>query len=317
MVQTARRLGGPQIDPRVLYQMLTQDLKIPPNSALGAVYGLAGESGVGLHTGSLNPKDGRDGSDSIGAGQWNGSRGKALIDLAKGMGVSWKDPGAQLQHIKNELLGPYSGVLQKLRSADDVNHGANVWTASYESPAVNNYRARVAQGNRYIAPQLGLTLNTAGAQSAIDTAGRPGHTGYVPPLPDPINVGDGGAVAPLPDTPAGPLSPTPSVTASAATPVPEAPSIASQLMAGDFKGALGAAGKSDLIGGGLKMMGSGMGGGGGQQQAPAMPQAPNLMGGGDAGSGNSAAAAQMMAAILASKLGKKPGARGLSLNGMA
>lgn len=72
---------------------------------------------------ATNPKDGSDGSDSIGLGQWNGSRAKALIQFAKNKGVSPENADAQIGYMKAELSGeiPFSisGIKPDLKARLD------------------------------------------------------------------------------------------------------------------------------------------------------------------------------------------------------
>ncbi len=60
-----------------------------PAQAAGIVGNLVHESGGRLNPGALNPGDGSDGSDSIGIGQWNGTRAAALKDFAAKAGKPW------------------------------------------------------------------------------------------------------------------------------------------------------------------------------------------------------------------------------------
>lgn len=130
-----------------VYNML-QELGVKPGTAAGAIGSLIGESGERLNTGAINPRDGRDGSDSIGMGQWNQGRAVALRRTAQEMGVPWTDPRAQIQHMKNELTGSHGHVLKSLLAAgDNVAAGNNIWTRQYEVPANAGAVARARLGD--------------------------------------------------------------------------------------------------------------------------------------------------------------------------
>jgi hypothetical protein len=127
---------------RLLFLDTLRSLGVPEQTARGALGSIAWESGHNLKNSSTNAGDGADGSDSIGWGQWNSTRATSLKATAAALGVHWSDPRAQAEHIKNELTGPYKGVLDALRSQDDMHHGADVWTRQYEVPAIKNVDQR-------------------------------------------------------------------------------------------------------------------------------------------------------------------------------
>jgi hypothetical protein len=52
---------------------------------------------------AVNPRDGRDGSDSIGIAQWNGTRAQALQQFAAARGQDWRDRDVQADFIAYEL----------------------------------------------------------------------------------------------------------------------------------------------------------------------------------------------------------------------
>lgn len=134
------------------------ELGVSPGTAAGAVGSMIGESGEKLNPAAINPGDGRDGSDSIGMGQWNQGRATALRATAREMGVPWTDPRAQIAHIGNELTGSHRHVLKGLLAAgDDVRAGNDIWTKQYEVPANANAvaRARLGDGLSF-ARQIGV-----------------------------------------------------------------------------------------------------------------------------------------------------------------
>ncbi|WP_420961043.1 phage tail tip lysozyme [Brucella sp. IR073] len=100
--------------------------------AAGIVGNLIAESN--LRTEARNPGDGRDGSDSIGLGQWNGPRAQALKQFAAANGGDWRDFNVQLAFVQHELEGSESAAAQALKNARDV-HQATAAFAGYERPA--------------------------------------------------------------------------------------------------------------------------------------------------------------------------------------
>lgn len=65
---------------RYAYDYLQRRYNLTPVQAAGVVGNLMQESS--MNTGARNRGDGSDGSDSIGIGQWNGGRAKALRAFA-------------------------------------------------------------------------------------------------------------------------------------------------------------------------------------------------------------------------------------------
>jgi len=64
-----------------------------------------------------NPRDGRDGTDSIGSFQWNSGRAQALKQFAAQQGKSWNDPAVQRAFSFAELNGSERAAGQALRNA--------------------------------------------------------------------------------------------------------------------------------------------------------------------------------------------------------
>ncbi len=89
-----------------------------------------------------NPKDGSDGSDSIGLGQWNGPRAKALVQFAKSKGLSPLSAGAQIGYMKAELDGdvPFSvsgvkpDLKARLEQAKTAEEAAALLSREYFKP---------------------------------------------------------------------------------------------------------------------------------------------------------------------------------------
>lgn len=106
---------------------------LSPVQAAGIVGNLQGESGQGLNPSAVNPGDGRDGSDSIGIGQWNSTRAQALKDFAASKGTAWTDLNTQLEFLHRELQGPESKAYAALQAAKTPEEAARAFLG-YERP---------------------------------------------------------------------------------------------------------------------------------------------------------------------------------------
>jgi hypothetical protein len=106
---------------------------LAPHQAAGIVGSLQGESGQGLNPNAVNPGDGRDGSDSIGIGQWNGDRADALRAYAASKGTPWNDLNTQLGFLHSELQGPEKAAYQGLLTAKTPEDAGTAMLA-YERP---------------------------------------------------------------------------------------------------------------------------------------------------------------------------------------
>lgn len=123
-----------------------------PVQAAGIVGNLQGESGQGLNPAAVNPGDGRDGSDSIGIGQWNSGRAQALKDFAASKGTSWNDLNTQLEFLHNELKGPERAAYDRLLAAKTPEEAGTAmlaferpkdWNRPGAHPERGQYAARV------------------------------------------------------------------------------------------------------------------------------------------------------------------------------
>lgn len=74
---------------------------LTPVAAAGVAGNLNAESR--FRTTAVNPRDGRDGSDSVGMAQWNGPRAQALQQFAASQGKDWRDPNVQADFVAYEL----------------------------------------------------------------------------------------------------------------------------------------------------------------------------------------------------------------------
>lgn len=106
---------------------------LAPHQAAGIVGNLQGESGQNLNPNAVNRGDGRDGSNSIGIGQWNGSRAQALRAFAESKGVPWNDINTQLEFLHSELKGPEAKAYQGVLAAQNPEEAARAFLG-YERP---------------------------------------------------------------------------------------------------------------------------------------------------------------------------------------
>jgi hypothetical protein len=106
---------------------------LTPVQAAGIVGNLQGESGQGLNTNTINPGDGRDGSDSIGIAQWNSTRAQALRDYAASKGTPHTDLTTQLEFLHSELKGPEKAAYDKLLAAQTPEDATRAMLA-FERP---------------------------------------------------------------------------------------------------------------------------------------------------------------------------------------
>jgi hypothetical protein len=104
-----------------------------PHKASGIVANLIAESGRNLNPSAVNKGDGRDGSDSIGIGQWNSDRAIALKQFAAAQGKPWNDLGVQLDFIDHELKGVEGKAGAMLNAARTPEEAARAML-HYERP---------------------------------------------------------------------------------------------------------------------------------------------------------------------------------------
>jgi hypothetical protein len=106
---------------------------LEPHQAAGIVGNLQGESGRDLNPYATNKGDGRDGSDSIGIAQWNGTRAQALKEYAASKGVPWTDLNIQLDFLHQELKGSEKSAYQQLLAAQTPEDAGRAML-SFERP---------------------------------------------------------------------------------------------------------------------------------------------------------------------------------------
>lgn len=103
-----------------------------PAQAAGIVGNLVAESG--LNSAARNRGDGRDGSDSIGIGQWNAERSRALQSFAATRGKTSTDFQTQLEFVDQELTTSEGKAGEALRGAQDARSATSAFIG-FERPA--------------------------------------------------------------------------------------------------------------------------------------------------------------------------------------
>lgn len=109
--------------------------------AAGIVGNLIAESR--LNTGARNPKDGADGSDSIGIAQWNADRARGLKAFAAANHADWRDFNVQLAFVEHELNTTHKKHGDNLRAARDVQSATDAMVM-FEGPAGSQHGPRNA-----------------------------------------------------------------------------------------------------------------------------------------------------------------------------
>jgi hypothetical protein len=105
---------------------------LSPVAATAFVGRLSHESG-GMNTTARNPADGRDGSDSIGLGQWNAERAAGLKAFAAERGKPATDFNTQLEFAWSELSTKERKALEGLQAARTPEEAARA-ALDYERP---------------------------------------------------------------------------------------------------------------------------------------------------------------------------------------
>ncbi len=112
-----------------------------------------------FHGGAVNKGDGRDGSDSISIGQWNGPRGEAFkafaADYARKTGLDPRDQKVGLAYAKAEIDGviPYSvsglspDFKTRLQAARTEKEAADIMTRGYFRPKYTEGESAIRQGS--------------------------------------------------------------------------------------------------------------------------------------------------------------------------
>jgi len=115
-----------------------------------------------------NPKDGADGSDSIGINQWNAGRARALKKFAADQGTTAYDVATQAQFYADEVNGKYGGQeakygsrLAKAQTADEAAQAVmgmvrpQGWSAGNPTGGLG-YKATLADTARFASGDLSI-----------------------------------------------------------------------------------------------------------------------------------------------------------------
>jgi hypothetical protein len=178
---------------------------LSPVQAAGIVGNLQGESGQGLNTNTINPGDGRDGSDSIGIAQWNSSRAQALRNYAASKGTPHTDLTTQLEFLHSELKGPEKAAYDKLLAAQTPEEATRAMLA-FERPkdwnVPGSHPNRVQYAAKALAAYGGGQPVPAPASSAAPPSGllaaNAGGLGQAFQQAAPVEQASGGLMAPPP-----------------------------------------------------------------------------------------------------------------------
>jgi hypothetical protein len=102
-------------------------------AALGVLSWESGGGLDGINPAGRNPGDGNDGSDSIGAGQWNAERADALKAFAEERGKPWQDKSVQLEFFFHELKTTEPEAYRRLQAATTIEEAVEAMSY-YERP---------------------------------------------------------------------------------------------------------------------------------------------------------------------------------------
>lgn len=169
---TAGEQPAPQDNAKIAFDYFVSQ-GLSPVQAAGIVGNLQGESGQRLNTQTINPKDGRDGSDSIGIAQWNSGRAQALKDYAASKGTPHTDLTTQLEFLHSELKGPEKAAYDKLLAAQTPEEATRAMLA-FERPKDWNVPGSHPQRTQYAAKAFAQYGGGQPGPSPQATAASPG-----------------------------------------------------------------------------------------------------------------------------------------------
>lgn len=154
------------------YDYLQKKYGYTPAQAAGIIGNLMQEST--FMTNARNKGDGSDGSDSVGIGQWNGDRGRAMLGYAKSNGLDPNKLDTQLDFLHHELQTSEQGSYKRLMAADNVDD-ATAAMIGYERPrgySKDNPRNGDGWGNRLAwAKQIFSGDRSGSAPAPVGTLG--------------------------------------------------------------------------------------------------------------------------------------------------
>lgn len=132
----------------------------------------------GFNPGASNPKDGRDGSDSIGLFQWNSDRAKALLKFAADNKMDPRSRTTQLEFAAWELENTEGTAGKKIKQAKTLEE-ANQAVFGYLRPAKQTGRLDLTTA---AFNDKGVGFDKANVQGLINVAQND------PSLPGPVKV---------------------------------------------------------------------------------------------------------------------------------
>lgn len=166
---------------------LMQKYGVSNEFASGLLGQFAGESNFNVN--AINRNDGADGSHSIGIGQWNGRRGRALKAFAASQGKPVNDFETQLDFAMHELRTTEAGVGRRLAAARTVEE-ATAAAVGFERPrgwTPDNPTAALGWKHRLAAAQSIYGIPTAGGGDTTASI-APAPAGPVKGLVEPGNI---------------------------------------------------------------------------------------------------------------------------------
>ncbi|MDE4910853.1 phage tail tape measure protein [Methylobacterium sp. 092160098-2] len=104
-------------------------LGMPLDKARAMVAMMQGESGINLNPGAVG-----DHGTAFGTGQWRLDRFRALQATAAKMGVDWRNVAAQQRHFRNEMLGKYRPVYDRIMGAQGGEGALAYGIRDFERP---------------------------------------------------------------------------------------------------------------------------------------------------------------------------------------
>ncbi|WP_075380573.1 phage tail tip lysozyme [Methylobacterium phyllosphaerae] len=104
--------------------------------ARGQIAMMQGESGLNLDPASKGDHNRAGVPQSFGTVQWNRAAGRfgKLQALAQSMGKDWTDRGVQQQMYRQEMMGAYRGVYDRIRRAQTGEQSLGAGISGYENP---------------------------------------------------------------------------------------------------------------------------------------------------------------------------------------